>query len=366
MRLIYLSPVPWTSFAQRPHKFVQWYHERTGETVLWVDPYPTRLPRWADLARLRSSSSSLQLNSTPAWITVLKPGALPIEPLPGSGWINGKIWRRLFFSIDGFVGGAQILLAIGKPSILALKLLERFKEYPSLYDAMDEFPAFYSGFSNLSMARRECNLVDSVERIWVSSSALQSRWSRHRSDVILVRNALDPALIPDLSKKADDPMKRIFGYVGTIASWFDWEWVFALASARSGDEIRLIGPVFNSPTKDLPPNVVLLPPCSHDAALLAMREFDVGIIPFVRSGLTNSVDPIKYYEYKALGLPVISTNFGEMGFHSANHGVFISQSLDDVASLADAALRVRSNAVDVAAFRLENSWSARFDAAQLI
>ena len=82
--------------------------------------------------------------------------------------------------------------------------------------------------------------------------------------------------------------------------------------------------------------------------------------------LTNSVDPIKYYEYKALGLPVISTNFGEMSFHSVNHGVFISQSLDDVVALADAALSVDFKAVDVAAFRLENSWSTRFDAAQLI
>lgn len=366
MRLIYLSPVPWASFAQRPHKFVQWYHERTGETVLWVDPYPTRLPQWADLARLRSSFGSQQLNSTPVWITVLKPGALPIEPLPGSGWINEKIWRRLFQEIDGFVEGAQILLAIGKPSILAIKLLERFKGCPSLYDAMDEFPAFYSGFSRFSMAWRERNLVDCVDRIWASSSALQSRWSQHRSDVTLVRNALDPAVIPDMSQKTINSTRKIFGYVGTIASWFDWGWIFALASARPDDEIRLIGPVFDSLCKDLPPNVVLLPPCSHGAALLAMREFDVGLIPFIRNMLTNSVDPIKYYEYKALGLPVISTNFGEMSLRSKNDGVFISQSLDDVASLANAALCVDSKAVDVAAFRLENSWSARFDAAQLI
>ena len=37
-----------------------------------------------------------------------------------------------------------------------------------------------------------------------------------------------------------------------------------------------------------------------------------GIIPFKVNRLTAAVDPIKYYEYRAAGLPVISTEFGEM------------------------------------------------------
>ncbi len=43
-----------------------------------------------------------------------------------------------------------------------------------------------------------------------------------------------------------------------------------------------------------------------------MAEFDVGLIPFKQNALTAAVDPIKYYEYRALALPVISTDFGEM------------------------------------------------------
>ena len=33
MQLVYFSPVPWASFAQRPHKFVEWFHARCGAIV---------------------------------------------------------------------------------------------------------------------------------------------------------------------------------------------------------------------------------------------------------------------------------------------------------------------------------------------
>lgn len=44
MQLVYLSPLPWDSFSQRPHQFVEWFHNKHGGEVLWIDPYPTRLP----------------------------------------------------------------------------------------------------------------------------------------------------------------------------------------------------------------------------------------------------------------------------------------------------------------------------------
>jgi hypothetical protein len=52
VQLIYLSPVPWASFRQRPHEFAEWFHRRLRARVLWVEPYPVRLPRWSDLSRL--------------------------------------------------------------------------------------------------------------------------------------------------------------------------------------------------------------------------------------------------------------------------------------------------------------------------
>jgi glycosyltransferase involved in cell wall biosynthesis len=38
-----------------------------------------------------------------------------------------------------------------------------------------------------------------------------------------------------------------------------------------------------------------------------LREADAGLIPYARNELTNSIFPMKVYEYLAAGLPVVAT-----------------------------------------------------------
>ncbi len=366
MRLVYLSPVPWESFAQRPHKFVEWYNKRTGGPVLWIDPYPTRFPRIDDIFLPRPSCEKKLSAGLPSWLTVLKPGGHPVEPLPCSGWLNSGFWKNIFVKFDDFKKNSRTLLAIGKPSVMAIAMLDRFSYGMSLYDAMDDFPAFYSGFSRFAMKRRERQIVQRVESVWASSTELYKRWSICRNDVCLVHNGLDLTSLPFNAELKLNSEKKIFGYVGTIASWFDWDWVLSLSEARPEDEICLIGPIFNKPKKSLPKNIKILPACDHHTALRSMMKFDVGLIPFKPNMLTNSVDPIKYYEYRAVSLPVISTNFGELRYRYADPGLFISHSTDDIPSIAAAALM---NGVEPCVndeFALQHAWDVRFDAAKLI
>lgn len=366
MRLVYLSPVPWESFPQRPHKFAEWFHKRTNEPVVWLDPYPTRFPGWGDFQRLRSPSSQPR-TPTPDWLILLKPNALPIEPIPGSGWVNGILWQKHTRTISDFAKGGKTLLAIGKPSVFALKLLHFLRDCPSLYDAMDDFPNFYSGLSRIAFMQRESSVAASVDTILASSSALKARWDKAHKDVRLVRNALDLSAIRAAKFALLPPSgKKVFGYVGTIASWFDWEWVCALAEFRPESEIHLIGLSSNPPARTLPPNIHLFPACAHQDALKAMTTFHAGLIPFKKNELTASVDPIKYYEYRALGLPVISTDFGEMSLRTAERGVFLSRSVSDISAIADAALQFSDNAADMNTFSTHNTWEHRFDAANIL
>lgn len=365
MRLVYMSPVPWESFAQRPHKFVEWFHGRTGEPVLWVDPYPTRFPAWGDFRRPRLSGLSSQRGTVPTWLTLCKPCLLPIEPIPSSGWVNRIFWMSCMRAISDFVEGGRTLLAIGKPSVLALELLKRFYHCPSLYDAMDDFPAFYVGLSHFAMARRERKITQRVDVILASSSELKSRWANIHKDVRLVHNGLDMLAVKAVVPTAMPSKNKVFGYVGTIASWFDWEWIRALADARPKDEIRLIGPVFQPPLRELPDNVKILAACDQPSALRAMAHFDVGIIPFKKNLLTASVDPIKYYEYRVFGLPVMSSGFGEMGLREGESGVFITHSLNDVPAMAEAAMSFELSANDCCDFAVKNSWKSRFDEANI-
>lgn len=365
MRLTYLSPVPWASFSQRPHKFVEWFNRRTGDAVLWVDPYPTRFPSLSDFRRLKTKEDR-QKGAPPPWLRVITPTAVPIEPLPGSGWLNALLWKRLFNELDAFASNHPTMLAIGKPSALGLAVLERFKGRRSVYDAMDDFPAFYSSFSRLAMRWREQQLVRRVSTVLASSTALKQRWSPSSTDVRLVHNGLDPNVLPPPKLNDATRTSMVLGYVGTIASWFDWDWIIKLAKARPADVVRLIGPVFTPVPSTLPQNIKILPPCNHQAALIAMQDFDVGLIPFKRNNLTASVDPIKYYEYRALGLAVISTGFGEMALRSDEEGVFISWGEQDISDLIQNAIYCRAGADYAHKFAEDNSWDKRFDEARII
>lgn len=97
-----------------------------------------------------------------------------------------------------------------------------------------------------------------------------------------------------------------------------------------------------------------------------MQEFDVGLIPFKKILLTESVDPIKYYEYRALGLPVLSTDFGEMALRKSTDGTYLSRGVEDVGELAALALQYHASSEVICKFREFNSWKSRFDNAGII
>jgi len=363
MRLVYLSPVRWSSFEQRSHKFIRWYYARTHASVLWIDPYPARFPRFSDWARARKQFVLNQpQEEPPLWLKIVRPKALPIEPLPGFAHFNRLLWIGLVSDISRFIGSDDALIVYGKPSLLADVVHSNFSQHSTMYDVMDDFPSFHGGLAKRAMCQREHRLASRVDSVWASSRKLVNRLSLQRSDVQLVPNGLDPALLPSPRVRSAVPSSPVvFGYVGTIADWFDWDIVVALALARPQDHIRLIGPLDVRPSKKLPSNIEVLPPLPHALALQAMNEFDVGLIPFKRNALTDSVDPIKYYEYRALGLPVLSTGFGEMASRQNALGVHLIKASSKVAEAASNALA--DIAILDTKFVQRHSWEAVFDAA---
>lgn len=364
-RLVYLSPVDWHSFAQRPHKFVQWWHGATGGEVLWVNPYPSRLPRWSDLARLRPAPTPVG-EAVPDWLKVLPVPPWPIEPLPGAGPVLQALWRPVLATIDHFAQAPGTALVVGKPSRMALLTAQSPRFATKTYDAMDDFPAFHQGRARRVMARMERQIVLQMDKLITSSSALTGKFRPVHGRVVEILNGLDPAAIPEplFAARPNDPV--VLGYVGTIRDWFDWPLVLQIARAAPAVHIRLIGPLDHPCPEPLPDNVECLPACAHAVAIQHMATFSAGLIPFQVNRLTQAVDPIKYYEYAALGLPVLSTAFGEMDKRWVGDGVFhLTQGTDPVPAL-QAALCWRTDEAAIRRFRLRHSWAARFSSAGLL
>lgn len=366
MRLIYIAPVPWGSFSQRPHRFVEWFRDRFDAEVLWVNPYPTRLARPSDAWRVLNPQRA-QTRSPSAWLREMTTPALPVEPLKGIRAINPLLWRTAMQAIAEFGAGQPCCICVGKPSLFAIECLQALPFAVSVYDMMDDFPAFYDGWSQLQVKRSEQEILRIASHVCFSSEALRERCARIRADGHLVPNGLDADT--DWAKRVQQSSREspVFGYLGTMASWFDWEWVARLARAQPRASVRLYGPQFGEATASLPANVQVNGPVEHARAVELMREFDVGLIPFKVNQLTAAVDPIKYYEYRALGMAVLSTPFGEMAHRQHAPGVFLSNGCEGLQSAARDALAHSSNhrlssASDAAEFVAEHHWGKRFDA----
>ncbi len=358
MRLVYFAPVPWESYSQRPHAMVRFFVEQHGWEVLWVDPYPTRLPRWEDRHRLTLPPGAEAASGVGA-VMRLTPRALPVEPLPGGPLCNRWVfWRQPLARIRAWLAGGASMIGVGRPSHLALRVVLEHPGVPSFYDAMDDFPAFFTGVSRRATARTEARLAAAVRRVFVSSPWLVEKFKGLGSLPQHVPNGCDTARLPPPCPRTQ--RYPILGYVGTIATWFDWDTTVRLAGVARGFEVVLIGPCFTAVPPGLPANVRVEPALAHDAALARMARFSVGLIPFRDTELTRAVDPIKYYEYQALDVPVLATPFGDFRSDAARPGVTVAAPGRDLAAALHLALDRRPDREVVEHVRQSADWRQRF------
>ncbi len=354
MKLVYAAPVPYSSFAQRAHHFVAFCNRSTGGSTLWINPYPGRLPRFADLRRARTQAhahrdEAVELLSPPAWVA---------DPMGCAPCLRQLAWKPLLRRVAAFVEGAPWSLVIGRPSRLALELLRSTQPQASCYDAMDDFPRFYQGRARSLSRGVEDQIARRVDALVVSSRSLQDKFSRYGLVAELVRNGLDAQQLPAPRRRQG---MRILGYIGTIGAWFDWSLVAQMARALPQWRFDLIGPEMVPPDVPLPTNVRRLGECANAEAFSRLQDFSAGLIPFKINGLTAAVDPIKYYEYRAAGLPVIATKFGEIGGRGRNQGVYLVDPNTNFPALLRAVEeRPPDSCEALRQFRAENAWSARF------
>ena len=364
MKLVYLSPVALDSFEQRPHYMVRELLRGAVTSALWLEPYPTRLPRFADLRR--PSEVGLAAPDAGLAIKAIRPKALPIEPLQFGRRLNSRMFfRPLIGEVDRWLGKERFILAIGKPSPLAIALLDRYQDDPrcagSLYDRMDRFAAFHSGISARAMQGWEDEIVRRVNHVQAASTSLLEELKPVCRSATICLNGFDEEAIAAALAAPEPAGTAALGYVGTLGTWFDWSWLGRLAEQLDAESsnmtIRLIGPCFHRPSHAIPQRVSMEPALPHAQALRAMRSLEVGLIPFRTGGLTDGVDPIKYYEYRALGLPVVGTSFGELRHKTSDPALFLADAANPLAAVRSAlAIAKRRPHVSLG----DCTWKARF------
>jgi hypothetical protein len=311
------------------------------------------------------------------WLRVVSLPSVPVEPLPGGRQLLQALQAPVRRHLLELVEDPQTWLVAGKPSGLAVDLCAAVQGRRVLYDVMDDVPLFSRGLSQRWMKRAHAALLAQAQAVWGSAEKLvQSMSGLTRSAPALVRNG---TLLPELATGMDSGVGSaehasgpiVLGYVGTLASWFDWQALGALAAELPHARIDLYGPQEGPLPAGLPPQVRLHGAVPHAQVFRLMRQWHAGLIPFACNALTDSVDPVKYYEYRSCGLPVLTTLFGEMPHHAlADDGVWdmgdaqVLAGLEHLlrqwhAELAHQQTQGRSVTPD---WVRNSSWNARFEA----
>jgi teichuronic acid biosynthesis glycosyltransferase TuaH len=231
-----------------------------------------------------------------------------------------------------------------------------------VYDCMDDPLAFEQDEGVRALkASWERELVAHCALVACSSEALGIRavaQGAAASHTTVVPNGWDDESFP-VQPSAALPMKGPLelAYYGTIAEWLDVDALRALAALHPAVSIRLIGPGNDSAFASMEA-LRVEPPVVHRKLAETVASAHALLLPFRVNDLTRGVDPVKLYEYIALGKPIASAYWPGLD-RFAGFVTFY----DDVDTLVEL-FRQRSIATPPdrearAAFLAPQSWRAR-------
>jgi GT2 family glycosyltransferase len=199
----------------------------------------------------------------------------------------------------------------------AASLVERLPIDRIVYDLTDDWAAFETDDTRRTLVeRRIASLARRAALVIACSKPLELAARSWSDQVHLVPNAVDggqePHSIP--SDLEGVPRPRL-GYAGTLHSArLDVDLLVRAAQLRPSWAFVFLGPNLLEP-KDKSrlltlPNVHYLGPRPHSAVRSYLEGLDVCLVPHLITDFTQSLDPLKLYEYLAAGRPIVATALG--------------------------------------------------------
>ncbi len=316
--------------------------------VLFVESLGLRRPQLAgrDLKRVarrlrRGLSGAREIDG----LHVLSPLVLPLHANAFVRALNrrllGMFVRRATGKLDmhrpilwAYVPQAEALLDVLQPELV-------------VYHCVDDIAA-QPGIDALSFRAAETRFARRADLVLASAPGLAERLRSISDNVIYTPNVADTPLFASALEEgpidpalAALPAPRIVFTGAVVATKLDIGLLVELARSRPSWSFALVGPVgVGDPSTDVSalaaePNLHLLGARTYEQLPEVLRGADVGLIPYARNQLTDSIFPMKVYEYLAAGLPVVATPLPSLTEIDA---VASAPDADGIARLLDKAL----------------------------
>ncbi len=286
--------------------------------MVWVNSIGMRSPRMriADISRitrrlgamakgrLTREQSQAGAHGIPR-VRIVQPRVLPwhhsrLAVAAGRRTLTSSIRRHL-----SELRATRPNLLLANP--VAIRYLDGLSDGPLGYLRLDDY-AHLPGVDPKLVQSAEAELFDRADVVFATARALLPTG-------ISARTAYLPQGVDAqhfASAPIQPPKSRVLGFFGLIAPWVDIALVAAVARTNPTWTLELIGPVqCDTALIDGFDNVRLLPAVPYAELPTAIAGWAAAWIPFVRSQLTEAVNPLKLREYLAAGLPTASTPLPE-------------------------------------------------------
>ena len=218
----------------------------------------------------------------------------------------GKLKKQLselnFVNPILFIGGAH-----------ALPLLDDYKDSFKIYHCSDDYTlvqSFPQSFKTI-----EKKFIKKCDLIITTADELKRSKQHLNSNIISISNGANIDHFSQTQKshiKIAEELKQIsnpiVGYIGTIFEWINQDWIYYAAEENSNYSFIFIGPITTNISKlKNRKNIYFLGPRPYEDLPKYLKAFSIAIIPFTIDGVTLKASPIKFYEYLASGVPIVST-----------------------------------------------------------
>lgn len=313
MRILYFSPINWGDLKQRPQHIAEELAQH--HVVTFIEPSISFLT--SILKKNRSHKQrKFNINNN---LNVLRPSGqwrLPksvgvIDVLGINHLSEKKQLRDLINRSD--------LIWLGSP--IFYPLVSHVKGKTIIYDKMDDYEHLTTNKFIKKMIRIwERKLIQTANKIFVSSLYLYTELLKYNEKVYLIRNAVDDISLnnyvdSEVSLQIEQ-LKRsgkiVFGYVGAIDHWFDYDVVKEILKFNDHFVVVIVGRDNLPHKRVVSPNVRYYNPVSKTEVFGVIKACDYCLYPFKIDLFINTINPVKIYEYLSCNKKVIAARSDEI------------------------------------------------------
>lgn len=321
--VVIFAPIDWHYRHQRPQNFAEAY-SKIGKLVFYINPTVEYKPGFQD------EIYSEQIEGV--WICTIRSSFRRKSFYIGVDGFPQKLAESVSKLIEDVIStksNSSALLLVQQPSWWPL--VERLQGNQIVFDCMD----FHAGFAEIDPLNvfLESSLDASSDQIVVTSEFLATSKRNQINglrQVKVIRNGVDVNRFVLNSK----PVQRdVIGYFGALAEWFDIDLMDRLISENQQLRFEIIGLISNSGILDQlgkHGNVTFLGEVPNKELPGLVGSWAVGVIPFKLSPLILATNPVKMYEYAAMGIPTVATHIPEVELGSNDvSGIYVSKDFDE-------------------------------------